>query len=173
MSVVFRFSEVCKSYRSQLPSALGPHAPDTGNTPSGIMKDGWGLVEGMVEVLLYALACVNLAVVIVLAVDRFRSKGAIDDRLMELSDAAGAVAQELLARTESLMDLKQYMPDISLINQSPIQPLIDLFKSWRDRDIIPEENFTGRPRSEQGRWINGQTQSEENTTPSTEEDLTD
>jgi hypothetical protein len=40
MSVVFRFPEVCKSYRSQLPSTLGPHAPDTGNPPSGIMKDG-------------------------------------------------------------------------------------------------------------------------------------
>jgi hypothetical protein len=127
----------------------------------------------MVEVLLYALACVNLAVVIVLAVDRFRSKGAIDDRLMELSDAAGAVAQELLARTESLMDLKQYMPDISLINQSPIQPLIDLFKAWRDRDTIPDDNFTVPPRSEQGRWINGPTQSEDDTTPSTEEGFTD
>jgi len=98
----------------------------------------------MVEVILYALACVNLAVVIALAVDRFRSKGAIDDRLSDLSDAAGAVAQELLARTESLMDLKQFMPEISLINQNPLQGIIDLIKTFRG-EIIPEDNFTVPP----------------------------
>ena len=126
----------------------------------------------MVEVLLYALACVNLAVVVALAVDRFKSKGAVDDRLTDLSEAAGAVAQELLARTEDLMDLKKFMPEISLINQNPLQGIIDLIKTFRG-EIIPEDNFTVPPRSEQGRWINGPTQSEENTTPSTEEDLTD
>jgi len=42
MSVVFRFSEVCKSYRSQLPSALGPHAPHTGNPLSGIVRSVMG-----------------------------------------------------------------------------------------------------------------------------------
>jgi hypothetical protein len=126
----------------------------------------------MVDVLLYALACVNLAVVIALAVDRFKSKGAVDDRLTDLSEAAGAVAQELLARTEDLMDLKKFMPEISLINQNPLQGIIDLIKTFRG-EIIPEDNFTVPPRSEQGRWINGPTQSEENTTPSTEEDLTD
>lgn len=126
----------------------------------------------MVDVLLYALACVNLAVVVALAVDRFKSKGAVDDRLTDLSEAAGAVAQELLARTEDLMDLKKFMPEISLINQNPLQGIIDLIKTFRG-EIIPEDNFTVPPRSEQGRWINGPTQSEENTTPSTEEDLTD
>jgi hypothetical protein len=126
----------------------------------------------MVDVLLYALACVNLAVVIALAVDRFRTKGAVDDRLSDLSDAAGAVAQELLARTESLMDLKQYMPEISLINQNPLQGIIDLIKTFRG-EIIPEDNFTVPPRSEQGRWINGPTKSEDDSTPISEEGFTD
>jgi hypothetical protein len=126
----------------------------------------------MVDVLLYALACVNLAVVIALAVDRFKSKGAVDDRLTDLSDAAGAVAQELLARTESLMDLKQFMPEISLINQNPLQGIIDLIKTFRG-EMIQEENFTDPPRSERGRWINGPTQIEADPTPSTSKDLSD
>jgi hypothetical protein len=126
----------------------------------------------MVDVLLYALACVNLAVVVALGVDRFRSKGALDDRLTDLSDAAGMVAQELLARTESMLDLKKFMPEISLINQNPLQGIIDLIKTFRG-EIIPEDNFTVPPRSEQGRWINGPTQSKDDPTPFSEEDLSD
>jgi hypothetical protein len=128
------------------------------------MKDGCGLVEGMGESLIIALACVNLAVVLALAVDRFRSKHAVDDRLTDLSDAAAAVAQELLARTESLMDLKQYMPEISLINQNPLQGIIDLIKTFRG-EIIPEDNFTSPPRSAEGRWINGPTKDEDESPP--------
>ena len=136
------------------------------------MKDGWGLVEGMVDVLLYALAGVNLAVVIALAVDRYRSKGAIDDRLSDLSEAAAAVAQELLARTEDLMDLKKFMPEISLINQNPLQGIIDLVKTFRG-EIIPEENFTGPPRSAEGRWIDGPRKEESTAPPRSPSDLSD
>jgi hypothetical protein len=121
----------------------------------------------MGEVVLYAIVCVNLAVVVALAVDRFRSRGAVDDRLSDLSDAAGSVAQELLARTESLMDLKQYLPEpaqISLINQNPMQGIIDLIKTFRG-ETIQEDNFTGPPRSESGRWINGPTKDEDTPPP--------
>ena len=126
----------------------------------------------MVDVLLYALAGVNLAVVIALAADRYRSKGAVDDRLSDLSDAAGAVAQELLSRTEDLMDLKKFMPEISLINQNPMQGIIDLIKTFRG-EIIPEDNFTVPPRSESGRWINGPTQNEDDSPPRSPPDLSD
>jgi len=119
----------------------------------------------MVEEVLIALACVNLIVVAALAMDRYRNNGLVDDRLNELSDAAGSVAQELLARTESLLDLKNYMPEISLINQNPMQGIIDLIKSFRG-DMIQEDNITNPPRSEAGRWIeDGARTEEDDTTP--------
>jgi len=123
-----------------------------------------GSVGGMSEEVLIALACVNLIVVAALAMDRYRNNGLVDDRLNELSDAAGSVAQELLARTESLLDLKNYMPEISLINQNPMQGIIDLIKSLRG-DMNTDENITNPQRSAEGRWIENGPRKEEDTTP--------
>lgn len=122
----------------------------------------------MGESLLIALACVNLAVVAALAVDRYRTREVIDERLNDLGDAAGAIATELLARTEQLMDLKKYMPDISLVNASPFQGVMDLIKMWRG-EKNEGENLTKRPRGEAGRWIDGPTQNEDDPTPFPEE----
>jgi hypothetical protein len=121
---------------------------------------------GMSEELLYALACVNLAVVAGLAIDRYRTRWAVDERLNDLSDAATAIAHELLARTEQLMDLKKYMPDISLINQSPFEGFMDLLRMLRG-EKKEEENFTTPTRGDAGRWIDAP-QKEADPTPRTE-----
>ena len=126
----------------------------------------------MVEAPLYAIAGLNLAVVIALAVDRYRSKGAVDEQLRDLSEAAGAVAQELLSRTEDLMDLKKFMPEISLINQNPMQGIIDLIKTFRG-EINPEENFTVPPRTAEGRWIDGARKEEDSPPPISPENFDD
>jgi len=121
----------------------------------------------MGEELLYALLCVNLAVVAGLAIDRYRTREAIDERLNDLSDAASAIAQELLARTEQLMDLKKYMPDISLINQSPFEGFMDLLRMLKG-EKKPEENFTTPTRGDAGRWIDAP-QEEDDQTPRSSE----
>jgi len=126
---------------------------------------------GMGEELLYALACVNLAVVAGLAIDRYRTRWAVDERLNDLSDAASAIAQELLARTEQLMDLKKYMPDISLINQSPFEGIMDFIRMLKG-ESKPEENFTTPTRGDAGRWIDAP-QEEDDQTPSTSPDFPD
>jgi hypothetical protein len=135
------------------------------------MKDGRGMGGGMGEELLYALACVNLAVVAGLAIDRYRTRWAVDERLNDLSDAATAIAQELLARTEQLMDLKKYMPDISLINQSPFEGMMEFFRMIRG-DKNPDENFTTPARGDAGRWIDAPTQ-EADPTPRPQENEPD
>jgi len=126
---------------------------------------------GMSEELLYALACVNLAVVAGLAIDRYRTREAIDERLNDLSDAASAIAQELLARTEQLMNLKDFMPDISLINKSPFDGFMEFLRMLKG-ESKPEENFTTPARGDAGRWIDAPTQ-EADPTPLAKEDLSD
>lgn len=82
----------------------------------------------MVEVGLI-MEIMTMGAVVALLADKYRSKSEIHDRIDDLTEGLGMMATELLSRTEELMKIKDFMPEISLVNQNPIASLVELFQT--------------------------------------------
>jgi len=93
----------------------------------------------MDEILL--LNAVILTVVLGLWVFVWIEKGRKEEGLMQLDEAFGRVAVELLERTKHLPDLESLMPKITLKNENPLAALASFISTLRG-DTIPEDNFT-------------------------------
>lgn len=92
-----------------------------------------------------------VALLVCLIVEKMRNRNDIDDRLNDIVEGLGVFANEMIARTEDLKNLKDFMPDISLINQNPLASLGEFIKSLRGlNDTSAEQDFTkGRDSSGQ------------------------
>tara|TARA_Y100000310_G_scaffold330997_1_gene403745 strand:- start:877 stop:1254 length:378 start_codon:yes stop_codon:yes gene_type:complete len=120
----------------------------------------------MVEASLILDIVVLLAVVVIF-LDRMRSKSTLDDRLDDLTEGLALMCNELLSRTEEIMKIKDYMPEFK-IEQNPIHSIIELFKTMRgekvgNQNITPRDLGTGRWSSED----DGQEENEETPTRET------
>lgn len=63
--------------------------------------------------------------------DRISKGSQIDERIDDLAQGIGMMANELLARTEKLMEIKDFMPEISLVNQNPLASLGEFIRAMR------------------------------------------
>ena len=105
----------------------------------------------MVEATL-VLDGLTVTLLICLIVEKLRNRNDIDDRLNDIVDGLGVFANEMIARTEDLKNLKDFMPDISLINQNPLASLGEFIKSLRGlNDNFPSQDFT-KPRDDSGQY---------------------
>jgi hypothetical protein len=96
----------------------------------------------------------DLAVVVAVGVilwDRYRAKSLLDDRLDDITEGLGLMANELLSRTEELLKIRDFMPEISLVNQNPLASLGEFIRAMRG-DISSNENITNLPRTAGGTW---------------------
>jgi hypothetical protein len=84
--------------------------------------------------------------------DRLRSKEGLDARIDDLTEGLAMMATELLNRTEELLKIKDFMPEISLVNQNPLASLAEFIKALRGGDIFPTDNITDPTRSGDGRY---------------------
>lgn len=84
--------------------------------------------------------------------DRLRAKGGLDERLDDITEGLAMMATELLNRTEELLKIKDFMPEISLVNQNPLSSLAEFIKALRGGDIFPTDNITDPTRSGDGRY---------------------
>lgn len=109
--------------------------------------------------------------------DRLRSKEGLDARIDDLTEGLAMMATELLNRTEELLKIKDFMPEISLVNQNPLSSLAEFIKALRGGDIFPTDNITDPTRSPSGQYAaeieEYATPKEETTTPTQSEDFTD
>jgi hypothetical protein len=105
----------------------------------------------MVEATL-VLDGLTVTLLIGLIVEKLRNRNDIDDRLNDIVDGLGVFANEMIARTEDLKNLKDFMPDISLVNQNPLASLGEFIKSLRGiNDNFPTQDFT-KPRDDSGQY---------------------
>ena len=105
----------------------------------------------MVEATL-VLDGLTVTLLICLIFEKLRNRNDIDDRLNDIVDGLGVFANEMIARTEDLKNLKDFMPDISLINQNPLASLGEFIKSLRGlNDNFPSQDFT-KPRDDSGQY---------------------
>jgi hypothetical protein len=105
----------------------------------------------MVEATL-VLDGLTVTLLICLIVEKLRNRNDIDDRLNDIVDGLGVFANEMIARTDELKNLKDFMPDISLINQNPLASLGEFIKSLRGlNDNFPSQDFT-KPRDDSGQY---------------------
>lgn len=77
------------------------------------------------------------------------------------------MANELLSRTEEILKLKDFMPEISLVNQNPLASLGEFIRAMRG-DSFQNENITNLPRTPQGTWGNEDATTEEEKDTQTE-----
>jgi hypothetical protein len=108
------------------------------------MGVGWG----MDEVVLLGIS-VNL-LVLALIIEKYRSSKKTEDRFDDITEGLGVLAGELLSRTEELLKLRDFMPEISLVNQNPLASLAEFIKALKG-DMISGENITN-PRGSDGRY---------------------
>ena len=102
----------------------------------------------MDEVVLLGIT-VNL-LVLALIIDRIRGSKKTEERFDDITEGLGVLAGELLSRTEEILKLKDFMPEISLVNQNPLASLAEFLKALRG-DMNPGENITN-PRGSDGRY---------------------
>lgn len=107
-----------------------------------------GFGSSMDEVLLLGIS-VNLLVLAVL-LERLKGKKENSERLDDITEGLGVLANELLGRTEELLKLRDFMPEISLVNQNPLASLAEFIKALRG-DISGTDNITS-PRDSSGRY---------------------
>ena len=101
----------------------------------------------MDEVVLLGIS-VNLLVLAVL-IERLRGKKEHSERLDDITEGLGVLANELLARTEELLKLRDFMPEISLVNQNPLASLGEFIRALRG-DMSGDTNIS--PRGSDGRY---------------------
>ena len=101
----------------------------------------------MDEVLLLGIS-VNLMVIAVL-LDRLKGKKNTEERLDDITEGLGVLANELLSRTEEILKLKDFMPEISLVNQNPLASLGEFIRALRG-DMSGDTNIS--PRDSHGRY---------------------
>ena len=102
----------------------------------------------MDEVVLLGITA-NL-MVLALMWEKFRSGKKTEERFDDITDGLGLLANELLSRTEELLKLRDFMPEISLVNQNPLASLADFIKALKG-DMNSNENITSR-RDSTGRY---------------------
>lgn len=121
----------------------------------------------MVEVA-FIMDIVVLLAVLLIIFDRLRNKSTLDERLDDITEGLGLMANELLARTEELLKIRDYMPEFK-IEQNPLTSIIDLIQSLRG-EKVGSENITPRDIGT-GQWIGNNGPEEENDTQTTRETI--
>lgn len=102
--------------------------------------------SGMVEVTT-TLDCLIIAGIALILWDRTRSKSSLDNQYHDLTEGLGLMFQDIQQKMQELSNLKDFMPDISLINQNPIASLVELFQA-----MTGNEGFKAPPRDSSGRF---------------------
>ena len=118
----------------------------------------------MVEVTT-TLDCLIIAGIALILWDRARGKNALDNQYHDLTEGLGMMFQDIQTKMQELSNLKDFMPDISLVNQNPIASLVELFQT-----LTGEQGFKSPHRSPDGRFdaepgeLNAPTTQDENDT---------
>jgi len=119
------------------------------------------------------LDAATVLLVVVLLVEKYRQGGDNQARFDDITMGLQVMAEELLKRTEKLLELRDFMPEISLVNQNPLASLGEFIKAIRG-DMSGITDFNRPPKDEAGRYTesltDGSTQEETNTTPKEGED---
>lgn len=121
----------------------------------------------MDEVTLAADGLILTAILICFGWNR-RQKEHLHDRVDDIVNGIGALAKELLDRTDQLRDIR--MPDISLINQDPISNILRMIQQFKSGNF-QDENITSH-RDPSGRYAPA-LPFEEAETPTPETDILD
>lgn len=120
----------------------------------------------MVEATLIVDSAILVAV-ICLMIERYRGKETINDRFDDITEGLHLMFKEMLDRTDDLKNLKDFMPDISLVNQNPLASLAEFVKTLRGlNDTNANQDFT-KPRDSAGQYATAL--KEENPPPEWEE----
>ena len=105
------------------------------------MRLGWGMGGFTIGADIFIIG-----VLLWLCYHKKNAAGSIDDRLDDLTEGLGLLANELLARTEEIMKIKDYMPEFK-IEQNPLTSIIELITTLRNKN---ETN--NNPRDPSGRY---------------------
>jgi len=103
----------------------------------------------MVEATLM-LDAATIGLIVCILAQRYRNDSHTNDRIDDIVEGLGVMANELLARTEDLKNLKDFMPDISLVNQNPLASLAEFLRTLRGE--MPHDGFNTPPRGQGGRF---------------------
>lgn len=114
----------------------------------------------------FILDSIVVLAVFIIILDRYRARSNLEERLDDITEGLGLLANELLSRTEELLKIRDYMPEFK-IEQNPLSSIIDLIQSLRG-EKVGNENITPRDIGT-GKWIgNDGTKEEENDSPTRE-----
>ena len=89
---------------------------------------------------------VIIVVLLWLCYQKKSAGGTIDERLDDIAEGLGLLANELLARTDEILKIKDYMPEFK-IEQNPLTSIIELITTLRNKN---ETN--NNPRDPSGRY---------------------
>lgn len=117
----------------------------------------------------------TIALVVLLLLEKYKQGGENQDRFDDITMGLSAMAEELMHRTEKLLELRDFMPEISLVNQNPLASLAEFIKAIRGEGA--SSGFKSPPKDGAGRFMESLTyatteeENEETTREST--DITD
>tara|TARA_Y100000361_G_C11159528_1_gene346269 strand:+ start:181 stop:564 length:384 start_codon:yes stop_codon:yes gene_type:complete len=98
----------------------------------------------------FILDAATIGLIVCILAQRYRSEQNVTDRIDDITEGLALMANELLSRTEDLKNLKDFMPDISLVNQNPLASLAEFLKAIRGD--LNSDGFNSPPRGSAGRF---------------------
>ena len=98
----------------------------------------------------FILDAATVGLIVCILAQRYRSERNVTDRIDDITEGLALMANELLSRTEELKNLKDFMPDISLVNQNPLASLAEFLKAIRGD--MGSDGFNSPPRGSAGRF---------------------
>jgi hypothetical protein len=111
--------------------------------------------------------CLIIAGIALILWDRQRGKGDLENRIDDITEGLAAFMQHTAKTSEELLKIKDFMPEISLVNQNPIASLVELFQT-----LTGNNGFNNPPQGEDGRFIEPEMLQDATTTQDTTDTTT-